>query len=154
MEGDNLHNASSVRAIMAGEAGCPLVAPQEEKYLLPYHHLPLMEWGPRGCREAGAFKCLAAAKRGPEGMCQPWKMERPRDGDPRGRKFPKHPSLSINPPSHAPGAHTPAAPQAFLEEEVLLLAGSCSQEAGEPGCSCPGGGHVQTQRQHWKGENT
>lgn len=32
---------------------------------------------------------------------------------------------------------------AFLEEEMPQQAVSCSQEAGEPGCSCQGGGHFK-----------
>lgn len=86
--------------------------------------------------------------------------EQPRDRDARGRKFPKHLSfehkstqpcsLSLH-PCWAQGL----ASGAFLEEEeVFWQEVSSSRGAGEPGCSCRGGGHVQTQRQRWKGENT
>ena len=104
------------------------------------------------------LEVLGCCQEGPGRAMPALETEQPQDRDARGRKFRKHLSSEHN--STQPCSRSPhpcrAGPAfaAFREEEALHQAVGYSQEAGEPGCSCPGGGHVQTQRRRGKGENT
>lgn len=118
---------------------------------------PPMEWGPEAAGKQVPLSAWLLPKGARKHQVSPGNGATS-EHRPMRRKFPKHPSFehkSTQLCSSRPQARwAPACTQSLPEEAVLWKAGSSSWEAGEPVCSCPGGGNVQTQRQRWKGENT